>query len=49
MVFQMFSPPVSGGMKGPGQGSMDMYSAYKQGKLPTRFCIFIFKYSQKMS
>lgn len=26
----MFNPPVSSGMKGPGPGSMDMYSAYKQ-------------------
>ncbi|WAR29377.1 ITF2-like protein, partial [Mya arenaria] len=26
----MFSPPVSSGMKGPSQGNMDMYNAYKQ-------------------
>lgn len=44
----MFSPPVSGGMKGPGQGSMDMYSAYKQGKLPIRVFVFIFKCNYEM-
>ncbi|XP_052785689.1 transcription factor 12-like isoform X3 [Mya arenaria] len=29
---KMFSPPVSSGMKGPSQGNMDMYNAYKQGE-----------------
>jgi hypothetical protein len=42
----MFSPPVSAGMKGPvqqGGGNMEMYNAYKQGKILLRdLLIYVF-------